>query len=61
MAHIPAAAAISRLRRGLVRVLLKPGTGLPARKWAHITRTPPGAVAAWLFPGPPDVIARGWG
>ncbi len=43
VAHIPAAAAISHLRPGLVRVLLKPGTGLPARKWAHVTRTPPGA------------------
>ena len=29
--RIPTAAAISHLRRGLVRVLLKPGTGLPAR------------------------------
>ena len=47
----PAAAAISHARRGWVMVPLKPGTGLPARKWAHLTSTPPGAVAAW-WPGP---------
>jgi hypothetical protein len=47
----PAAAAISHARRGWVMVPLKPGTGLPARKWAHLTSTPPGAIAAW-WPGP---------
>jgi Bifunctional DNA primase/polymerase, N-terminal len=47
----PAAAALSHARRGWVLVPLKPGTGLPARKWAHVTSTPPGAVATW-WPGP---------
>ena len=47
----PAAAAISHARRHWVMVPLKPGTGLPARKWAHLTSTPPGAVAAW-WPSP---------
>ena len=47
----PAAAAISHARRGWVMVPLRPGTGLPARKWGHLTSTPPGAVAAW-WPGP---------
>ena len=47
----PAAAAIWHARRGCVMVPLKPGTGLPARKWAHLTSTPPGAVAAW-WPSP---------
>jgi hypothetical protein len=39
-------------------VPLKPGTGLPARKWRHLTSTPPGSVAVW-WPGPsynPGVI-----
>jgi hypothetical protein len=47
----PAAAALSHARRGWVLVPLRPGTGLPARKWGHVTSTPPGAVAAW-WPGP---------
>jgi len=47
----PAAAAITHARRGWVLVPLRPGTGLPARKWAHLTCTPPGAIAAW-WPGP---------
>ena len=47
----PAAAAVYHARRGCVLVPLKPGTGLPARKWAHVTSTPPGAVAA-CWPGP---------
>ena len=47
----PAAAAISHARRGWVLVPLRPGTGLPARKWRHVTSTPPGAIAAH-WPGP---------
>jgi len=47
----PAAAAIWHARRGCVMVPLRPDTGLPARKWAHLTSTPPGSVAAW-WPGP---------
>jgi len=47
----PAAAALSHARRGWVLVPLRPGTGLPVRKWANLTSTPPGTVAA-RWPGP---------
>ena len=47
----PAAAAISHARRGWVLVPLRPGDGLPARKWKYLTCTPPGAIAAH-WPGP---------
>ncbi len=61
----PAAAAISHARRGWVLVPLRPGTGLPARKWKNLTCTPPGAVAEhWpgsqfnpgILTGPSDVV-----
>ena len=43
----PAAAALSHAREhGWTLVPLKPGTGLPARKWAHVTSTPASAIAA---------------
>jgi hypothetical protein len=47
----PAAAALGHSRRGWVLVPLKPGTGMPARKWKNLARTPPGSVAAH-WPGP---------
>jgi uncharacterized protein YidB (DUF937 family) len=47
----PGAAAVSHARLGRVLVPLWPDTGLPARKWAHLTATLPGAVAA-CWPGP---------
>lgn len=47
----PAAAALAHSRRGWVVIPLRPGTGLPARKWADVTSTPPGTVAA-SWPGP---------
>lgn len=47
----PAGAALSHARRGWALVPLKPGTNMPARKWAHITSTTPDAIARdWLGP-----------
>jgi len=52
----PRDAAISHAELGRVLVPLRPGTGLPCRKWAHLRSTPPEAVAArwpgaWYNPG----------
>jgi len=63
--NTPAAAAISHAQRGMVLVPLRPGTGLPARKWANVTCTPAGSIARnWLgpmynpgiLPGPSNLV-----
>ena len=61
----PASAALSHARRGWTLVPLRPGTALPARKWAHLTSTPPGTIAAYwpspqhnpgILTGPSDLV-----